>query len=38
MEPAKEMRKAIKKQLCIIDPGEFDIPGKRDIPNIQVRQ
>jgi hypothetical protein len=37
LEPAKEMRKAIKKQLCIVDPGEFDIPGKRDIPNIQVK-
>jgi ATP-dependent Lon protease len=38
LEPAKEMRKAIKNQLCIVDPGEFDIPGKRDIPDIQVRQ
>jgi ATP-dependent Lon protease len=38
LEPAKEMRKVIKKQLCIVDPGEFDISGKRDIPNIQVRQ
>jgi ATP-dependent Lon protease len=37
LEPAKEMRNAIKKQLCIVDPGEFDIPGKRDIPDIQVK-
>jgi ATP-dependent Lon protease len=37
LEPAKEMRRAIKKQLCIVDPKEFDLPGKRDIPNIQVR-
>jgi ATP-dependent Lon protease len=37
LEPAKEMRSALKKQLCIIDPGEFDVPGKRDIPNIQAR-
>ena len=37
LEPAKEMRKSIKKQLCIVDPGEFDVPGKRDIPNIVVR-
>ena len=36
LEPAKEMRRAIKKQLCIVDPGEFDVPGKRDIPDIKV--
>jgi ATP-dependent Lon protease len=33
----KEMRRAIKKQLCIVDPKEFDLPGKRDIPDVQVR-
>jgi ATP-dependent Lon protease len=37
LEPAKEMRRAIKKQLCIVDPKEFDIPGKRDIADIQVK-
>lgn len=37
LNPAKEMRGIIKKQLCIIDPKEFDVPGKRDIPNIQYR-
>lgn len=29
-----EMRSVIKKQLCIIDPREFDVPGKRTIPEI----
>jgi ATP-dependent Lon protease len=38
LEPAKEMRQAIRKQLCIVDPDEFDAPGKRDIPNIQVKE
>ncbi len=37
LEPAKNMRAVIKKQLCIIDPKEFNVPGKRDIPNIQYR-
>jgi ATP-dependent Lon protease len=37
LEPAKEMRRAIKKQLCIVDPGEFDVPGKRDIPDVRVK-
>lgn len=37
LEPAKEMRGVIKKQLCIIDPIEFNVPGKRDIPDIQYR-
>lgn len=37
LEPAKEMRGVIKKQLCIIDPKEFNVPGKREIPNIQYR-
>lgn len=35
LEPAKEMRGAIKKQLCIIDPKEFDVEGKREIPDIK---
>ena len=34
LHPAMEMRGVIKKQLCIIDPKEFDVPGKRDIPEI----
>ena len=37
LEPAKEMRSVIKRQLCIIDPNEFNVPGKRDIPDIQYR-
>lgn len=37
LEPAKNMRAVIKKQLCIIDPKEFNVPGKRDIPDIQYR-
>ena len=36
LNPAKEMRSVIKKQLCIIDP-EFNVPGKRDIPDIQYK-
>lgn len=35
--PAKEMRGVIKKQLCVVDPGEFNVPSKRDIPDIQFR-
>jgi len=35
LNPAKEMRRIIKKQLCIIDPKEFDVDGKRDIPDIE---
>ena len=34
LRPAMEMRSVIKKQLCIIDPREFDVPGKRTIPEI----
>ncbi|GHV30507.1 hypothetical protein FACS1894167_11450 [Synergistales bacterium] len=34
LEPAMEMRGAIKKQLRIVDPGEFNMPGKRDMPEI----
>ena len=37
LEPAKTMRSVIKKQLCIIDPKEFNIPGKKDIPDIQYK-
>lgn len=37
LEPAIEMRRTIKKQLCIVDPKEFDVPGKRDVPNIQYK-
>lgn len=35
LEPAKEMRGIIKKQLCMIDPKEFNALGKKDIPDIQ---
>ena len=37
LNPAKEMRSVIKKQLCIIDPKEFNVPGKKDIPDIQYK-
>lgn len=37
LEPAKEMRSVIKKQLCIIDPKEFDVIGKRSIPDVQCK-
>lgn len=37
LEPAKEMRAIIKKQLCIIDPKEFNVPGKNAIPDVQYR-
>lgn len=37
LNPAKEMRAVIKKQLCIIDPREFNKPGKSTIPDIQYR-
>ena len=35
LTPAKEMRAIIKRQLCIIDPKEFDVPGKNTMPDIQ---
>ncbi len=38
LDPAKEMRAIIKKQLCIIDPKEFDVPGKNTIPDVQYRR
>ena len=34
LNPALEMRGVIKKQLCIIDPKEFNVPGKKDIPEV----
>ena len=37
LNPAKEMKATIKKQLCIIDPKEFDVPGKNTIPDVQYR-
>ena len=38
LNPAKEMRAVIKKQLCLIDPKEFDVPGKNTIPDVQYCQ
>jgi ATP-dependent Lon protease len=35
LNPAKEMRLVIKKQLCVVDPKEFNVPDKKNIPNIQ---
>jgi ATP-dependent Lon protease len=37
LEPAKAMRQIIKKQLCVIAPKEFDVPGKRNVPDIQYK-
>ena len=37
LTPAKEMRAIIKHQLCIIDPKEFNVPGKNTIPDIQYK-
>jgi ATP-dependent Lon protease len=37
LRPAMEMRSVIKRQLCIIDPKEFNVPGKRSIPDISYR-
>ncbi|MGM9992112.1 MAG: BREX system Lon protease-like protein BrxL [Candidatus Bruticola sp.] len=37
LEPAIEMRTAIYKQLCIIDPKEYDVPSK-SIPSVSCRQ
>lgn len=36
LEPAIEMRSVIYKQLCIIDPMEYDVPSKQ-IPEIQCK-
>jgi ATP-dependent Lon protease len=38
LKPAMEMRSVIKKQLCIVDPKEFDVPGKRHIPEITYHE
>lgn len=35
LEPAMEMRQIIRTQLCIVDPKEYDLPGKRDVPHIE---
>lgn len=35
LEPAKEMRQSIRTQLCIVDPKEYNLPGKKEVPNIQ---
>lgn len=37
LEPAKHMRATIKKQLCVVDPEEFNVPGKNGIPNITYK-
>lgn len=37
LDPAKEMRAIIKRQLCIVDPKEFDVLGKNTIPDIRFR-
>lgn len=37
LEPAIEMRGVIKKQLCIIDPKEFNVSGKNKLPEIVYR-
>ena len=38
LQPALEMRGVIKKQLCIIDPKEFDVPGKNRIPEVTYKE
>lgn len=38
LNPAKEMRAIIKKQLCIVDPEEFDVPGKNTIPDVRYKE
>lgn len=38
LNPAKEMRSIIKRQLCIVDPKEFDVPGKNTIPDVQYKR
>jgi conserved hypothetical protein TIGR02688 len=38
LNPAKEMRAIIKRQLCIVDPKEFDVPGKSTIPDVQYKE
>lgn len=38
LEPAKEMRQAIRTQLGVIDPKEYKVPGKLYIPDIQYAE
>lgn len=38
LKPAMEMRAVIKKQLCIIDPKEFNVPGKNQIPEVVYKE
>ena len=37
LKPAKEMRQIIRNQLCIVDPKEYDIEGKRYVPDIKFK-
>lgn len=37
LNPAIEMRQSIKNQLCVVDPKEFDLPGKRTVPAIKYK-
>jgi len=37
LQPAIEMRQNIKNQLRIVDPKEFDVPGKRTVPDIKYK-
>lgn len=37
LNPALEMRQSVKNQLCVVDPREFDVPGKRTIPDIRYK-
>ncbi|MEN6386569.1 MAG: BREX system Lon protease-like protein BrxL [Phycisphaerales bacterium] len=38
LNPAKDMRTVIKKQLCVVDPREFNVPGKNEIPDIRYKK
>lgn len=38
LEPAKEMRQIIRNQLCIVDPKEYNLPGKQMVPDIQYAE
>jgi ATP-dependent Lon protease len=37
LEPALEMRQIIRTQLCIVDPKEYALPGKMEVPDITYR-
>lgn len=37
LNPALEMRKAVKNQMRILKPGEFDTSANRDVPKIEYR-